>query len=202
MKIIIFDMYGVILKEGHGNFKAFLATRQPEADYSIYEKHYDSASRGEIQCDEFLHLFGFSDADLAVQDYTENFLTFDTEFIYFAEKCRMSGARLALLSNDISEFSRNILEHNRIGGYFSSTVVSGDVGMRKPDPAIYRLTLDRLNSNAEECIFIDDNPKCLATAAALGGGTVLFRRDGGYDGKAIRTFRRLWEYLNAENRFY
>lgn len=191
MKTIIIDMYGVIIKEGHGNFKAFLAARRPEADFTLYEKYYDSASRGEIRCDEFLHLFGFGDSDSAVRDYTENFLTFDTEFISFAEKCRATGVRLALLSNDISEFSRNIMEYNRIGGYFGATVVSGDVGMRKPDPAIYRLTLDRLNSNGEECIFIDDNPNCLAAAAMLGGGTVLFRRDGGYDGKAIRTFGEL-----------
>jgi putative hydrolase of the HAD superfamily len=187
MKTIVLDMYGVIIKEGHGNFKTFLAARRPEADYSLYEKNYDSTSRGEIKCDEFMRLFGFNDAYYAVRDYTENFLTFDTEFIVFAEKCLTAGVRLALLSNDISEFSRNILEHNRIGQYFSVAVVSGDVGMRKPDTAIYRLTLDRLNIGADDCIFIDDNPKCLATAAALGGGTVLFRRDGGYDGKAIRT---------------
>jgi putative hydrolase of the HAD superfamily len=53
-------------------------------------------------------------------------------------------------------------------------VDSAFVGMRKPDPAIYELTLERLGVAAEECVFVDDlEPNC-ETARNLGMRVVRF----------------------------
>lgn len=54
-------------------------------------------------------------------------------------------------------------------------VVSGDAGMVKPNPAIFRLLLDRFGLRAEECIFIDDNPANVEAASGLGLRGILFR---------------------------
>ncbi|HEV2557523.1 MAG TPA: HAD family phosphatase [Microvirga sp.] len=51
---------------------------------------------------------------------------------------------------------------------FLGTVVSGDERLVKPDPAIYRLLLDRYGLVAEECVFIDDSPANVAGARAAG----------------------------------
>jgi 2-haloacid dehalogenase len=51
---------------------------------------------------------------------------------------------------------------------FRDIIVSGDEKMMKPDPAIYRLALDRFGLRAEEAVFVDDNPDNVAGAAALG----------------------------------
>ena len=40
---------------------------------------------------------------------------------------------------------------------FRDIVVSGDEKLVKPDPAIYRLALDRFGLEAEEAVFVDDN---------------------------------------------
>ena len=45
----------------------------------------------------------------------------------------------------------------------------------KPDPAIYRLLLDRYSLNPEECVFLDDIQKNLDAAKAFGIHTILFR---------------------------
>ncbi|MBR1851176.1 MAG: HAD family phosphatase [Bacteroidales bacterium] len=47
-------------------------------------------------------------------------------------------------------------------------VVSGDVGLVKPDPAIFRLILQRYNLEPAETIFVDDNADNVAAATALG----------------------------------
>jgi 2-haloacid dehalogenase len=47
-------------------------------------------------------------------------------------------------------------------------VVSGDERLVKPDPAIYRLLLDRNGLEASSCLFIDDSPKNVAGAKAVG----------------------------------
>ncbi|MCA3572567.1 MAG: HAD family phosphatase [Aestuariivirga sp.] len=51
---------------------------------------------------------------------------------------------------------------------FRDIVVSGDEGVVKPDPAIYRLLLDRNGLEAASCLFIDDSPKNVTGAEAVG----------------------------------
>ena len=47
--------------------------------------------------------------------------------------------------------------------------------MRKPDPAIYRLTVDRLGVAADRCVFVDDHPGHLKAARTAGMTTVLHK---------------------------
>lgn len=51
---------------------------------------------------------------------------------------------------------------------FTDLVVSGEVKLVKPDPAIYRLLLSRNSLEASSCLFIDDVPANVATAEAVG----------------------------------
>jgi len=52
--------------------------------------------------------------------------------------------------------------------WFDGIVVSGDEGVIKPDPRIFRILLDRYRVAADEAVFIDDNPKNAQAASALG----------------------------------
>ena len=58
---------------------------------------------------------------------------------------------------------------------FDHIIVSGEVGLVKPDPAIFRLTLQRTNRAADQCLFIDDSSTNIDAAAALGFHTILFQ---------------------------
>jgi 2-haloacid dehalogenase len=53
-------------------------------------------------------------------------------------------------------------------GRFRDVVVSGEVRLAKPDPAIYRLLLERNGLAAGECVFIDDSLTNIEAAAGLG----------------------------------
>ena len=57
---------------------------------------------------------------------------------------------------------------------FRDIVVSGDERLVKPDPAIYRLALDRFGLRAEEAAFVDDNPANVAGASAVGLRAIRF----------------------------
>lgn len=67
------------------------------------------------------------------------------------------GHRLALLSNSFGLDPFNPYEHVGVWDLFDVHVVSELVGMAKPDPAIYQLTLERLGLPAERCVFVDDH---------------------------------------------
>lgn len=80
---------------------------------------------------------------------------------------------VGLLSNVVPPAARDI-EAN--GGYdiFDFTVLSCEVGLDKPDPAIYHLALAKLAGiNPHEVVFIDDQQRFLDPAAGLGMQTIL-----------------------------
>jgi putative hydrolase of the HAD superfamily len=83
---------------------------------------------------------------------------------------RSVGLRTGLVSNS---WGSALYPRARLQTAFDAVVISGEVGLRKPDPAIFRLLLERLAVAAERCIFVDDEPAHLAAAAALGMVTVL-----------------------------
>jgi len=57
-------------------------------------------------------------------------------------------------------------------------VVSGEEMTMKPDPALYRILLDRYGLKGEECVFIDDNPRNAAVGASLGIRGIVFQDAG------------------------
>lgn len=58
--------------------------------------------------------------------------------------------------------------------WFDGRVVSGEEGMRKPDPAFYQLLLDRYQLQAHEVLFIDDNLRNVTAAEAMGIASIRF----------------------------
>lgn len=79
-------------------------------------------------------------------------------------RAREAGIRTALLSNSWGDFyPRDLWD-----GMFDEVVISGEVGMRKPEPEIFHLTLERMGLTADECVFVDDLPHNITAAARLG----------------------------------
>ena len=65
-------------------------------------------------------------------------------------------------------------EHFGILQMIDRYVVSGAEGYVKPDPRLFKILLNRYNLQAEECIFIDDNPDNVAAARGMGLHGIIF----------------------------
>jgi putative hydrolase of the HAD superfamily len=87
---------------------------------------------------------------------------------------RRAGVRTAMLSNSWGEDRYDRAQLERL---FDAWVISGIEGVRKPDPAIYALAVDRIGVPVTDCVFVDDLPGNLKPARALGMGTVVHRGD-------------------------
>lgn len=85
---------------------------------------------------------------------------------------RAEGFKTALLSNS---WGLGLYPYDRFPELFDVVVISGEVGMRKPDPDIFLHTVEKLGVAAERCVFVDDHGGHLETAASLGMKTVLHR---------------------------
>jgi epoxide hydrolase-like predicted phosphatase len=79
-------------------------------------------------------------------------------------RARESGLRTALLSNSWG----NSYPPETWQGMFDAVVISGEVGMRKPEPEIYRYTCQKLKLRPEEAVFVDDLAHNVDAAAAVG----------------------------------
>ena len=97
--------------------------------------------------------------------------------IRYLGELRDRGLRTALLTNNVREWEplwRGKLPE--LDDIFELVVDSAFVGMRKPEPRIYELTLERLGGGlrAEECLFVDDLELNCDAARALGMTAVRF----------------------------
>jgi 2-haloacid dehalogenase len=91
------------------------------------------------------------------------------------EELDASGVPLYAITNFSGEFWRPFRDREAdIFDRFRDIVVSGDERLVKPDPAIYRLALDRFGVKAEDTLFIDDRADNVAAAQGVGMGAVVF----------------------------
>jgi epoxide hydrolase-like predicted phosphatase len=86
------------------------------------------------------------------------------------------GLRMAMLTNNVREWEPRWRSMLPVDEIFELVVDSAFVGMRKPDPEIYELTLERLGGPAAEtCLYVDDIEANCEAARALGLSAVHYR---------------------------
>ena len=188
--VLICDFGGVLTTPLQTGFLAY----QEEAGVSLEElgtamarateEHGDHPlfvlERGEISETEFgarleRHLGAHFDMNRLRTLFFEG-LEPNTPMIELVGELRDRGIRTALLTNNVREWEplwRAKLPE--VDDLFELIVDSAFVGLRKPDPAIYSLTLERLGGVApERCVFVDDLDVNCDTARELGMTAVRF----------------------------
>jgi putative hydrolase of the HAD superfamily len=89
-------------------------------------------------------------------------------FDYYRRLRDVHGLRLGILTNNVREWEPLWRPKLPIDEIFDDVVDSAFVGMRKPEPEIYALALERLGATAAECAFVDDIEVNVVAARELG----------------------------------
>ncbi len=87
-------------------------------------------------------------------------------------KVRAQGYPVGVLSNSWGSSPYDAYAPWHLDEHFDTVVISDQVGLRKPDPAIYRLAAERLGVPPADCVFVDDHAGFLEPASRLGMTTV------------------------------
>jgi putative hydrolase of the HAD superfamily len=82
---------------------------------------------------------------------------------------KREGVRTGLISNS---WGHGRYDRSQFPDLFDGVVISGEVGVRKPDARIYAMGADAVGLPPEACVFVDDLPGNLKPARELGMGTV------------------------------
>jgi putative hydrolase of the HAD superfamily len=110
-------------------------------------------------------------------------------------RLRAGGARLAVVSNwDVS--LHDVLERTGLRPLVDAVVISAELGVAKPDPAIFLAALQRLGATADGAVHVGDSLEHdVAGARAAGLEAVLVARNGAVAPEGVRAVRSLTELV-------
>ena len=97
--------------------------------------------------------------------------------IALAKALRAAGVRIGLLSNAAPDLETRIVDDFGVDIDWNDRVISGLVGLAKPDPAIYHLAAERIGLPESACFFIDDLRENVEAARSVGMRAHYFRGD-------------------------
>jgi putative hydrolase of the HAD superfamily len=182
--VILFDVGGVLLTNGWDRRERAAATERFHLDPAAFEaRHlaaFDAWERDAIPIKAYLDATVFYEPRSFSHDEFFAFMLAQSKpqpngALGILRELADSGKYLlGALNNEARE--SNEYRFNRFGlrDMFEVALSSCYVGLRKPEPAIYRRALDILGGPAERILFIDDREENVAGAAAAGIKTVRF----------------------------
>ena len=87
--------------------------------------------------------------------------------------------KLGLITNGASDLQREKIEGSGLARYFDSITISGEVGVGKPDPLIFRTALDSLGAKPERTVMVGNSlEKDIAAAQRVGMKAIWINREG------------------------
>jgi len=178
IRTILWDVGGVLLTNGWDHSERADLFREFQIDRDEFEVRHEAVNdaweKGEITVDEYLdHTLFYEPRDFSREAFFTRMKDVSQWLPHTAIEIVRSLAgrddvKVAMLSNESRELMDHRIESFGLGGDFSAYLVSAYVGLRKPDPAIFKLALDVMQSSPEETMFVDDRRENAAAATALG----------------------------------
>lgn len=117
------------------------------------------------------------------------------------EYCRERGYSMGLVTNGPKHLQDGKIDLLGLRSYFKAIVISGEAGISKPDPGIYRLALERLGTAAEQTLFIGDHPvNDIWGAGKAGMDAVWLKRNHPWDERLdVHPWRTIYELDELQN---
>ena len=183
MKTLVLDAMGVIYSVGDDVIDLlcpFIAGKGGLHDIARVTALYRAASLGRISAPEFWRAVSvdpsLEDEYLACHRLTDGLLN-------LLETLHRRGYPIWCLSNDVSEWSLKLRKRFGLDRFIQGFLISGDLGVRKPDRAIFEHLPKKTGTTPDDIILVDDNAANLDAAATLGIQTMLFPGGPQSDGR-------------------
>jgi putative hydrolase of the HAD superfamily len=183
MNGLLLDFGGVLTTNVFDSFRDFCLGEglEPDAVKRLFREEPQARAlvrgleRGELTEDQFGERFGelleIEDRSGLV-DRMFGGLRSDEEMLAAVRRARAEGIRTGLVSNSMGA---GRYDRAAFGELFDGVVISGEVGMHKPQPEIFLLGAERAGLPPEQCVFVDDLRENCEGAEAVGMTAVLHR---------------------------
>lgn len=183
MRGLLVDFGGVLTTNVFDSFRRFCEREglDPQKVKQLFREDPNALAelrrleRGELSEDQFAERFGslLGVADTSgLVDRLFAGMEADEAMVDAVRVARRAGVRTGLISNSwgAGRYDRSSFEE-----LFDAVVISAEVGMNKPERAIFELGAERVGLSPGECVFVDDLHENCAGAEAVGMTAVLHR---------------------------
>jgi HAD superfamily hydrolase (TIGR01509 family) len=170
---VIFDCFGVLVMSGRDKLYHDFQQHEVELHDLSMQSDYGMITREEYD-KAVAELTGLS-VDTLEAKYWQNHTLNDSALAWVRELKSNGNYKIGMLSNIgrgwLEDFISKELQHE----LFDEVVLSGEVNMIKPDPHLFRLAADNLESDTIECVMIDDIEGNVDGAKRVGMEGIIFR---------------------------
>ena len=183
MKGLLVDFGGVLTTNVFDSFKDFCVAEglEPDAVKRLFRENREALGllrqleRGEVEREQFSEQFapilGITAHEGLVERLFAGMLP-DQAMLGAVEKAHVAGIRTGLISNS---WGQGHYDREMLPKLFDGIVISGDVGMHKPNADIFLLGAEKAGVAPEEAVFVDDLRENCAGAEAVGMTAILHR---------------------------
>lgn len=204
--VILFDVGGVLLTNGWDHRERAAAAAHFAIDPEPFEQRHlsivDAWERDEVKLDTYLDTAVFFEPRPFSREDFFSFILSQSQVLpdgalgILDELAASNRCMVGTLNNEARETNDYRFRKFGLRRYFKVALSSCFVGLRKPEPVIYRRALDILGAPPERILFIDDRPENVAGAVAEGIRGIQFTGED-----ALRRELRGLGVLQAERDF-
>ncbi|QGU03469.1 HAD family hydrolase [Corynebacterium comes] len=182
MSALLFDLFGVLLKErtDAGRRRVEFAVGGDAGIWPVYEDLRPAYDSGEVGDERFWRqlqvragLEPFDIAEAVEADWSSS-MAEDREMVDLVLSLIDDRVRCGILSNVPAGLARRARAEHGWLQKFDAVTMSCDIGLIKPDPRAFAVALDAMGAHAKETVFFDADPVNVKAAEESGLRAVLF----------------------------
>ena len=179
VRTLFLDIGGVLLTDGWGRstrqrvFEVFGLQEDQDEMMERHEMNFDTYELGRITFDDYLdNTVFYKKRDFGKEEFIA-FLLQQSEALpgaieYFTELKKKYGLKVIAVSNEARELNEYRIRTFKLDELFDSFVSSCYIGMRKPDPLMYKMASDISFTPYNEAVYVDDRIFYIEYARSLG----------------------------------
>lgn len=177
IKVVFFDVGGVLLNNGWGHQSRQEAAKLFDLDHSemevLHSFIFNVYEIGKITLDDYLDTVVFNHPRSFTKEDFKSFMFAQSEELpgllqWLKDWKRNCGFRIISINNEGRELNDYRIKKFGLHDCFDAFVSSCEVGMRKPDPGIFKLAMGIAQVSTEECVYFDDRMMLAEAAQKLG----------------------------------
>ncbi len=177
INILFFDVGGILLTNGWGHESREEASRRFGLDYDeVDDLHtfiFNVYEAGSVDLDEYLDTVIFNHPrDFAREDFKQFMFEQSKELpdmlAWLKEWKKDCGFRIISINNEGKELNDYRVKKFKLHQCFDAFISSCEVGIRKPDPKIFRLAMGVAQALPQQCVYFDDRKMFALAAQKLG----------------------------------
>ena len=178
LKVLFLDIGGVLLSNGWGHESREKAAKEFNLDYieinRLHEFIFNIYEIGSISLNEYLDIVIFNHPrQFTKQDFKSFMFAQSTELPHMRQwlaKWKKSGRsfRTIAINNEGKELNDYRIKTFKLHSCFDAFISSCDVGMRKPDPGIFKLAMGVAHASPGQSYYFDDRAMIVESARGLG----------------------------------